>query len=203
MNNLNIIISICIATFCSLLIGIHFHGTAIKLSRMIRLDQIEFEVGDLLLFHASPLLSMLLGSSWTHVGIVAKNNDGILCIWESTPAYQFPVLTPLECLRERLKTETIAWRCNSQPMDVKTVGLHHQQYNFGSWQRILRQLLPSPWFLPVPVDSTNHLASCVELTKQTLSASGVDVPSTVLVPADFSSDAEWTTRWEIERKIIL
>lgn len=192
------------ATIVSLLLGIHLEQTKPGCTRMVRLESVPFESGDLLLFHSSLFLSMLLGSTWTHVALVVEE-DGMLFLWEARPPFPHPTLTPLlTSLKERLDAnQYVAWRAISNPIDCHRESLEHYQYNFSSWKTILTSWLPQPWFLPLPSKPDSGKASCVDLVHQTLLQSDIHVPHFVCTPRHFSSEADWTFGWEVERRIVL
>ena len=203
--NSAVVATFVLATIISLLLGIHLEQTKPRCARMVRLASIPFESGDLLLFHSSLFLSMLLGSTWTHVALVVEE-EGSLYLWEARPPFPHPVLTPLlPSLTERLgANQYVAWRAISDPIDCQhRENLEHLQYNFSSWRTILKSWLPQPWFLPLPRDPGLGKASCVDLVQQTLAHSRIHVPHFVCTPRHFSSEADWTFRWEVERQIVL
>lgn len=203
--NFAIVTTFAMATIISLLLGIHVEHTMPRTQRMVRLASIPFESGDLLLFHSSLFLSMLLGSTWTHVALVVEE-EGVLYLWEARPPFPHPVLAPLlPSLTERLKADQhVAWRAvTDPPLACQREQLEHYQYDFSSWRTVLNSWLPRPWFLSLPTKKSEGTASCVALVQQTLLQAKVHVPAFVCTPQHFSSDAEWTFRWEVERQIVL
>lgn len=202
--NFAITITFAIATIISLLLGIHLEHTKPQCKRMVRQQFTQFESGDLLLFHSSVFLSLLLGSTWTHVALVVEEN-GSLYLWETRPPLPYPVLTPLhQSVKERLEAnQYVAWRAISTPIACNIEHLEHYQYNFSSWRTILNLWLPQPWFLSLPREKSEGKSSCVDLVKQTLLQSNVYVPPFVCTPQHFSSESNWTFQWEVERQILL
>lgn len=194
-----------VALMCStvvlLMVGIHLEQSRPVCRRFVNIQQVPFESGDILLFHSSVLLSALLGSSWTHVGLVIRNKEGELYLWEIRPPYTFPIQTPLYlALEDRVKTQTIAWRAIHTPVDIDSKALLHVQYNYHSWSDVLQSWLPAPWIVPLPKSRLRMSACCVDLVRDTLVHAGVAVPKHVVTPGDF--DSKHTTLWETERQLV-
>lgn len=199
----DVVLTFTIATIVCILLGIHLEHTRPVCSRFVQMEDVTFASGDLLLFHSSLFLSLLLGSSWTHVGLVMEDDDGELYLWEIRPPYPYPVQTPLlESLKQRLPSQRIVWRAIRQPIPMQIKSFLHVRYNFHSWMDILASWLSSPLILPLPRQQGNLHACCVDLIRDTLIQSGLSLPPTMLTPADFISDNPYTEQWEMERQLV-
>lgn len=199
----DIVLTFTVATIVCILLGVHLEHTRPVSSRFVKVEDVNFASGDLVLFHSSVFLSLLLGSSWTHVGLVIEDDEGELYLWEIRPPYPYPVQTPLlESLRQRLSSQRIVWRAIRQPLPLQIEPFLHVRYNFHSWMDILASWMPSPWILPLPRQQGKLHACCVDLIRDTLIHSGLSLPATMITPADFASDSPHTEQWEMERQLV-
>lgn len=198
----NVVLVFTVATVLCVLLGVHLDQIRPICQRYVRLDDVPFASGDLLLFHSSVFLSLLLGSSWTHVGVVVEE-DNHLYLWEIRPPFAYPVKTPLlESLQQRLPLQRIVWRAIRQPIPMQIESFLHVRYNFHSWMDILASWLSSPLILPLPRQQGKLHACCVDLIRETLIQSGISLSSTMLTPVDFSSTRPYTEQWETERQLV-
>ena len=170
-----------------------------------RLAVNDFETGDLVLFSGNPLLSYLLQSSFTHVGVVlaTPTQKYILHI---SPESVKPVLCKVT------PGMTVFHRAISTPLDsrkiVEWATVNHFEYDYSAWWNYTHAfLLPFqflfptlPWYKTATTATTKpQKTDCSTFVQRLLlEACGCDV-ATPCFPNHFA--ANQTSRWEPMKKI--
>ena len=206
-DSVNIVIIVSIFT----MISVWFYLRARKEPRPVpqpgdavaRLNDVQWQTGDIILYHSNPFINITVSGEWSHVALVAVGKSNVPSIFEITGTDHYASVQPLyeNVMGELVQAHrAVAYRRIYPPPDpaglhkfiVQTLrkGVH---YEHVYWRTFFERLFGG--MFPIPISNSDRISNestvCSALVAEALQYTGVlkrSRHSLRVLPHDFGNN---------------